>query len=198
VATDMVSVVKDGRDITEKRRKDHAPRVSTKTEDGNAGGTDAVSSEDDGDKPSFSGGRKNGESNASEEGDAQVEAVFPNPVDPALSSRVRKNETDQTRRIDGRLCRGYAYEMDDANGTGYTGMVWIEEDTGVPLHISAGLTELPRFVTEFAMGISFSGTPDRWYAVEGTMEGSVTIIVVKRRFRVTMEFSDYFRYPSED
>ena len=88
--------------------------------------------------------------------------------------------------------------MEDGNGNTYNGMVWIEETTGVPLYITAGMPKLPRLVTEFSLAFSFTRDPERWYATNGVMTGSATIVIVKRRYRVTMQFQDYFRHPGEN
>ena len=120
---------------------------------------------------------------------------MPNPLDPAHAEQVSARPLGERKVIDGRVCVGFGYEMTTGRNDGYTGTVWISEDGGVPIAMTAVPDPMPVFVDSFSLEFYFTDDPRSWYAERALMQGSATILLLKKSFRAVMSFEDYFIKP---
>lgn len=118
--------------------------------------------------------------------------------DPDLQKDTQVTETAQRKTVNGKICLGYAFKQKSKNkGEGtLVGKAWFDAATGAPTEVEYTNDPLPKHVKEMTTTIRYTSGPDgAWQAQEMKMEGVGGILFIKKRFRMTMRFEDYFPYP---
>ena len=118
---------------------------------------------------------------------------FPNPLDPETRDITNIDYTGRLESIDGRRCQVINFRMKAEEKRDYVGEIWITEDQGVPILITGWMEPLPRFVTELIMRVEYTADPSAWYMKSIFFEGSGKFLFLRRHYRSTMRFSEYFR-----
>jgi len=170
----LVKYLKDGKDITaEKQAEEKKARDKEAAES-------AKQKKDGGKKESVSIGFENA-------------GVF----DPGLQKGTQVTETPQRKAVDGKMCLGYAFRQkskDQEEGT-LVGTAWLDKETGAALEVQYTSDPLPKHVKELTTTIRYAVQPDgTWEGREMKMEGVGGILFIKKRFRMTMHFDEFFPY----
>ena len=112
------------------------------------------------------------------------------PLDPTLQDTVTTTFTG-IETIDGRRARAYRFGVAAESGA-ITGTAWIDAETGFPIRIAGRPDPLPRFVDVFEFRHEF-GIGGNGAAVTSriTVDASGRLLLIRRRFVVTMEFSEH-------
>lgn len=76
----------------------------------------------------------------------------------------------------------------------WTGMAWLDEDSGMPLKLEFSLAPLPKKIHSLWTVYSYEiARPDRWLLKQITITGHGGFLFIKKKFRSTTAFSDYRR-----
>jgi hypothetical protein len=106
-------------------------------------------------------------------------------------------ETVQRKAVDGKICLGHTFRQKSKNkeeGT-LVGTAWLEKESGAPLEVQYTNEPLPKHVKELTTTVRYALLPDgTWEGREMKMEGMGGILFIKKRFRMTMRFEEYFTY----
>jgi hypothetical protein len=167
--SELVSATRDGKDITEERR-----------ENPDAGRTfgPPTGSED--------------QAESSPEGFAPVyQSVF----SPEQQRHVEYTRTGRTRRINGRRAVAFSFIHEPNSEARAEGTVWIDEETAEPLLLESSLDPPMIFVQEFSYSHRFATEGDEWRLRTMRFNVGAGLLMFKRDFDITMEFSDYFYAP---
>lgn len=159
---------KNGRDVTEERRNDPAP-----------GGL-------------FGGG------GGDQESDSPFAGLQMSPFDPSQQASVTVIDTGRWEVIDGERTRVHLFEHSTGGENKTTGTVWIAENTGAPVKLTASIEPLPGFVDVFQITQTFdTDSEGRWYMTRMEFVAEGNILFVRRRIESEFEFSEYFLPPPE-
>lgn len=168
VESRIIYASKNGEDITEKRR------------------------DDTGSGAPFGGGG----------GDPQSDSPFAglqmSPFDPLEQARVTVIDTGRSETIDGVQTRIHLFQHSTGGESMTTGTVWLAEETGAPVKLTASIEPLPGFIDVFQMVQMFeTDSEGRWYMTRMEFVGEGNILFVRRRLESELEFSEYFLPPPE-
>lgn len=122
------------------------------------------------------------------------------PLNPDEQHRVKVTPMEQRQKISGRTCvrfdfvmKGVAESEKKSRLSDMKGMVWIDENAGCPVKVEFTQDPLPRFAKKFwtihLFGTDSSGA---WVVREARIEGEGGILFIRKGFRATMKFSDYW------
>lgn len=116
---------------------------------------------------------------------------------PDLQKDTQVTETVQRKAVDGKICLGYSFRQKSGNKEEgmLVGTAWLEKETGAPLEVQYTNEPLPKHVKELTTTVRYVLLPDgTWEGREMRMEGMGGILFIKKRFRMTMRFEDFFPY----
>lgn len=101
--------------------------------------------------------------------------------------------------VGGTMGLEHGFSQKQKDGSVLKGTAWLDRETGLPLEVDYVPDPLPKHVKEMTTVLRYGpGTSDRWHAVEMVTEGSGGILFIKKRFRFTLKFGDYFHYLPPD
>jgi hypothetical protein len=167
--SEMVSAFHDGEDVTEKRKTKIDKDKAKKDKKG----------------------EKNGENNVGFD-------LEESPLHPDNQNSVSVTALDQSKSIDGKSCKSFEYSMPLDEST-KTGTVWIDAETGAPVLHEFTTTPLPPRMKEMNNTVKFTYTPDKkFYISEMMFNGVGGILIIKKSFRGTMTFEEYWENKSSD
>jgi hypothetical protein len=171
VETDVLMVLKNGKDITAERKAQWNAEGEEQTRNaGKRGHADKQRISDQ--KLSFS--------------------LEEHPFLACDQERVTEHPTGNSKLIDGRRCSEYSFVQKRSEKT-VTGTAWLEEATGVPLEITFAPDPLPRLVKEMSTTLRYVDDPPLgWRVREMVTQGMGKFLFFKKRLRVTGEFTEYW------
>jgi hypothetical protein len=178
IKTKILSVVKDGKDLTAERQKEYADQ------------------------------RKKREAQEEKRGPGKNEkrTYSFSSNDSPFSAEVQKDiqavDTGKRENIGGRGCAvfEFAYLRRDESGAKtkpYTvrGTAWIDEESGHPLRLDSTRDPLPRGAKRLSSSSLYETRPDgSWVLKEILFEGEGGFLFIKKRFRVKAVFGDHWLY----
>ncbi|NBC30482.1 MAG: hypothetical protein GVY29_10910 [Spirochaetes bacterium] len=167
--SELVSVIRDGKDITEERRKNP-----------NAG-------------RSF-GPPTGSEDQAESSPDAFV-PVYRSVFSPQQQEHVEYARTDRSRTINGRRARAFTFVHEPNDDARAEGTVWIDEETAEPLLLESSLDPGMIFVQEFQYSHRYASEGDEWRLRTMRFDVGAGLLMFRRDFDITMEFDEYFYAP---
>jgi hypothetical protein len=134
-------------------------------------------------------------SNDSEEVSFKISADFWNPdVQKMMTVTVR----DQRKDILGKTCVAHDFIQKITEKEHIKGTAWIEENTGIPVEVQFTQKPLPKHVKQMTSTIRYQYISESdWYPQEMLMEASGGFLFIKKRFRITTNFSNYWKAPPE-
>lgn len=123
-----------------------------------------------------------------------------NPLNPEKQDRVEVISTEQRQKLFGRTCIRFDFVMADTEDmdkkrkkSKMKGMVWIDEYAGCPVKVEYTHDPLPRFTKKFWTILLYdTDTSGAWVVNEARMEGEGGMLFIRKGFRATMKFTDYW------
>lgn len=116
------------------------------------------------------------------------------PFDPTEQRRVRVQQTEEIRYIDGHRAVAFEYTVSGDGNRSAVGTAWLSEESGRPLMLEATIDPLPRYLESFSARQRYSGDSERWTAESLDFDADIRFLLIRRRIETAMEFSDYFEY----
>lgn len=134
-------------------------------------------------------------SDDSEEVSLEISADFWNPdVQKMMTVTVR----DQRKDILGKTCVAHDFIQKITEKEHIKGTAWIEENTGIPVEVQFTQNPLPKHVKQMTSTIRYQYISEGdWYPQEILMEASGGFLFIKKKFRITTSFSNYWKAPPE-
>ncbi|RJR26647.1 MAG: hypothetical protein C4574_07040 [Candidatus Latescibacterota bacterium] len=177
VATEIVSVVKDGKDVTAEQRKEldkqreKRAKEAKKKADKTGERSHSVSSND-------------------------------SPFNPDFQKSVAVTERGARETIAGRGCAAFDFtyartDEENPKAKPYTvkGTAWLDEETGAPLKVESTRDPLPRGAKRMSSTFLYEIRPDgSWVLKEMVFEGAGGILFIKKSFRMKASFADHWLY----
>jgi len=159
---------KDGEDITEERRNEPVSGAP------------------------FGGGGGN------EQSDSPFGGLQKSPFDPSEQARVTVIDTGRSEVIDGVPTRVHLFQHSTGGENMTTGTVWIAEEAGAPVRLTASIEPLPGFIDVFQIIQTFDTDGEgRWFMTRMQFVAEGNILFVRRRVESELEFSEYFLAPPD-
>ena len=120
------------------------------------------------------------------------------PFDPAEQDRVTVTDTGRSEYVEGVRTRVHLFNLSTGGDNRTTGTVWIAEDTGAPVRLTAGIEPLPGYIDVFRMDQVYATDAEgRWYLARMQFVGEGNILFVRRRIESEFLFSDYIPVPAQ-
>ncbi len=114
------------------------------------------------------------------------------PFLPENQDRVTATPLSERREYDGYSCRGFDVTV-TTDETTYTGVAWIDEVTALPRRYQYRADPMPPLVQEMQVELTFRPRyQGGWTSQQMVVEGVGGVLIVQKRFRVTISFSDHF------
>lgn len=165
IAEEFVKVIEKGKDVTEKRKQE-AERVE----------------------------KSENESEVEEEESGEITMSGGSPFNPEVQERITLKRTDRIEEIEGRRCIVYEFTHEIEEGRTLKGTTWLEEETGIPLKRQFSPNPLPKHVKRMQHTVNYAITPEgAWRAKGMQIEVTGGILFIKKRFRITVKFSDWWK-----
>lgn len=125
------------------------------------------------------------------------------PFNPGQQKNVSFRASEEKQMLFGHSCRRFDFTYQTeiirkgaSDKLTWTGMAWLEEDSGMPLKLEFSMAPLPKRIrslwTTYLYEVS---QPDRWVLKKIMITGQGGFLFIKKRFRSTTTFSDYRRQP---
>jgi hypothetical protein len=197
IKSDILKVTKDGKDITGEERKkaaereEKAAKAEAKREaERKAGGEGDAKKDDRGDE---------------DEGSHSM-SLGDGPFDPGIQADVFVKELSDRETIEGRSCVLYEYSYPDKKKPSkgkparVAGKAWIEESSGNPVRVEFTSDPLPKGVKSMSTSLVYGPEADKWIVKSMNFEARAAFLIIKKRIRGDMVFSDYWKYvePKEE
>lgn len=174
--TELVSVVRDGEDITEERRANPQANRSF----GPAGGGQS------------DGGGADGED---EDSGRAFAALFESIFDPEQQKHVSYRRTGRRRQVDGEPAVAFSFTHEPNEDAVAEGTAWLHVESGEPLLVESSLDPPVIFVKNFAMVYRYGTRNGDWRLRSMEFDVSAGMLMFTREFDVNMEFREYFHAP---
>ncbi len=113
------------------------------------------------------------------------------PLDPAIQETVTVRRLAEARTIGGVAGVAFAFTIAKPKGASVEGTAWLDAATGVPLEIVSSPRPLPRGARELATTVRYAGG----FAAEVRVEGSGSLLFIRRRFRSVITVGGWFARP---
>jgi len=114
---------------------------------------------------------------------------------PDLQKETQASAGVQRKAVGARMGLGHPFTQKQKDGSLLKGTAWLDRATGLPLEVDYAPDPFPKHVKEMATVIRYGpGEGENWHASELVTEGTGGILFIKKRFRLTMKFGDYFLY----
>jgi hypothetical protein len=119
------------------------------------------------------------------------------PFHPDNQADIAVEPIAEEKSIDGKMCRRFDYTLPLEENT-RIGTVWLNMETGAPVLHEFTTDPLPPKVKEMKNIVHFEHTPEgNFYTTKAVFEGVGGILFIKKSFRGTMTFEDYWRHKKE-
>lgn len=172
VQSELVRMINDGEDVTEKEKA----KAEAKEEEKEKENDDAKEQGED-----------------SEEGNVGF-SMAESPFHPENQGKIQLKPLDQEKTVDGQVCRGFDYSLPLEENT-RIGTAWLNVETGAPVLHEFSTDPLPPRVKEMKNIVRYHYTPaGDFYTTEAMFEGVGGFLFIKKRFRGTMTFEDYWKH----
>jgi hypothetical protein len=114
------------------------------------------------------------------------------PFHPDNQDAIQLTQPEKEETIEGKRCRRFDYTLPRSEST-RIGTVWVDVETGAPLRHEFTTDPLPPKVKELKNIVTFEYTADgAFYTKQARFEGVGGFLFIKKRFRGTMTFKDYW------
>lgn len=167
--SELVSVVRDGEDITEERRENPE---SNRSFGPPTGSEDQAESASDGFVP-----------------------VYTSIFDPDQQAYVDYRRTDRTRVVDGERAVAFEFTHQPNENARAEGTVWIAAESGEPLLLESTLDPPMIFLQEFGYIYRFETDGGEWRLRTMEFDVQAGLLMFQRIFDIRMSFDDYFYAP---
>lgn len=170
---ELLSFVKDGKDITREAREAEAEERA-KVRASKAQG----------------GGRRGGPKDPDEDSSSLDPAYH--PFSPRFSARVTYRRVGDTL-LEGKPAVLYTFREDaSAERAGVEGKTWLHPQTGLPLQVDSRPLDLPKHVERMAQKVVFAEGPEGlWVAERSEVGGSGGFLWIRRSVESTFRFSGH-------
>jgi hypothetical protein len=177
VATEIVSVVKDGKDVTAEQRKELDKQREKRAKE------EKKKADKDGER-------------------SQSVSSNDSPFNPDFQKSVAVSDRGGRETIAGRACSSFDFSYTRTDGENpkakpYTvkGVAWLDEETGAPLKVESTRDPLPRGAKRMSSTFLYEIRPDgSWVLKEMQFEGAGGILFIKKSFRMKASFADHWLY----
>jgi hypothetical protein len=131
-----------------------------------------------------------------DDGEASIGVEVAGVFHPDLQKGTQVKPGVQRRAVGGRIGLEHAFTQKQKDGSTVKGTAWLDRESGLPLEVDYVPDPLPKYLKSLISVIRYGpGAGENWHAVEMVSEGVGGILFIKKRFRFTMKFGDYFQYP---
>lgn len=114
---------------------------------------------------------------------------------PDLQKETQVRPGVLRRAVGDRMGLEHPFTQKQKDGSVVKGTAWLDRETGLPIEVDYVPDPLPKHVKEMTTVIRYGpGQGENWHAVEMVTQGVGGILFIKKRFRLTMKFGDYFQY----
>jgi len=113
------------------------------------------------------------------------------PFDPGLQGSVVIGPPAGNRQIDGRNCVAFAFSLAQPKNSVVEGTAWLDAASGLPVEFVSSLRPLPLGVHEMSTTVRYTGG----FVSEVRVEGSGSLLFLKRRFVSVVTLGGWFRLP---
>jgi hypothetical protein len=141
--------------------------------------------------------RKEREAQAKRDGEASADGSSPwsrfldDPFDLAVQESVVIRRLADARTIGGVACVAFAFTLAKPKGASVAGTAWLAAATGAPVEVASTPRPLPRGAHELSTVVRYAdGLP-----AEVRVEGSGSLLFIKRRFSSVITLGGYLRRP---
>jgi hypothetical protein len=121
-----------------------------------------------------------------------------NPFSAEAQDRLSLSLTNGSRRIAGRDCVGYLFEVRNPNGPKTRGVAWLERETGVPAELeNVTLDPTPdKRLKGLTITTRYESTAEgAWRVKEMRTTGRVSMLFIHAEVQSTMTFGEYWKRP---
>jgi hypothetical protein len=140
---------------------------------------------------------KEGRAQEKREGDSRSGGSSPmagfgdDPFAPGVQDTVQVRRLDGTRVIAGRACIGYDFTIAKPKNATVAGTAWLDAATGFPVEYTSAPSPLPPAVHEMSTVVRYAAGR----VSEVRVEGSGSILFIRRRFVSVISFAGWFERP---
>jgi len=113
------------------------------------------------------------------------------PFSPAVQDSVQVRRLAGTREIAGAACVGYDFSIAKPKNVTIEGTAWLDAATGAPVQFESAPKPLPRGVHEMSTTVRYRDG----FVSEVRVEGSGSIVFIRRRFASVVTFAGWFERP---
>ena len=113
------------------------------------------------------------------------------PFAPAVQESVQIRRLEAPRGIAGTTCIGYDFTIAKPKNVTVEGTAWLDAATGIPVQYTSAANPLPPAVHEMSTIVRY----DSGLVTEVRVEGSGSILFIKRRFSSVITFGGWFERP---
>jgi len=125
------------------------------------------------------------------------------PFNPDRQQDVTSRPSDEKQMLFGHICRRFDFtyrteivRKGEAEKLIWTGIAWLEENSGIPIKLEFSLAPLPgRIHGLWTIYLYETSPPGRWFVKEIKIAGHGGFLFIKKKFRSTTTFSAYRRQP---
>lgn len=170
IGSELVSVINNGKDVTQEERA-RLEKERAKDE-------------------------AKGEDGTSEVHNVKL-SLEESPFHPDNQERIQLTPVEEERTIDGITCRRFDYSLPLENNT-RIGTAWLDIDTGAPVLHEFTTDPLPPRVKEMSTTVRFKYAPEGdFYTTRAVFEGVGGFLFIKKSFRGSMVFENYWEFEGE-
>jgi hypothetical protein len=175
--TEILSVVKDGKDITQEVKEAEAKARA------------------DEEKKKEAGGGPNKPDRKPDDDSYSLEPAY-HPFSPLARARVTYARSGESQ-LDGKKAILFTFREGGAQERGGTeGKVWLDAGTGLPLAVEARPTKLPKHADRMDQKVRFGPGPEGlWVAQRSEVNGAGGLLWIQRSVESTFTFSQYRKGP---
>lgn len=121
-----------------------------------------------------------------------------NPFNPEVQNDVSVNREEQEELVMKKECIPYEFVQKTEDGEVLSGTAWLEKETGTPVQIQFETDPMPKHTRSMLTTTDYEFTSEGfWYPRETVIKASAGFLWIKKSFRVTVSFSEYWRKPKE-
>jgi hypothetical protein len=113
------------------------------------------------------------------------------PFDAGVQDSLAVRRLEGTREVGGTSCVGFAFTLEQPKGGTVEGVAWLEARSGLPVELAASPQPLPWGAHELSTLVRYADGR----TVEIRIEGSGSLLFVKRRFLSVVTLGGWFRRP---
>jgi len=137
--------------------------------------------------------------------DSLTVSLSDSPFNPERQKNVTFHASDEKQMLFGHFCRrfDFIYQTEivrkgEPEKLTWSGMAWLDENSGLPLKLEFSLEPLPNRVRSlWTIYLYEISPPDNWVLKKITISGQGGFLFIKKRFRSSTSFGDYRRQPQK-